>query len=127
MRGDNVGVLLRGIERTDLERGQYLAAPGSVTPHARFEATVTILTRAEGGRDRPYCSGFRAQFYFRATDVTGTVTLPEGIDMCLPGETVGLTVQLLPEMPVAMDEGQRFTVREGGSIVGFGVVTRTLG
>jgi elongation factor Tu len=125
--GDHVGVLLRGIERTELERGQVLATPGSVTAHTKFEAGVSILTREEGGRTRPVFSGYKPQFYFGTTDVTGTVTLPEGVDMCLPGETVKMTVELLPEMPIAMGEGLRFAVRAGGSTVGFGVVTRVFG
>jgi elongation factor Tu len=124
--GDNVGVLLRGVKRDDLERGQVLARPGSITPHVRFRAGVYVLSQAEGGRHKPFFSGYRPQFYFRTTDVTGTVTLPEGVEMCMPGETVELTVDLLPDMPVAMDEGLRFAVREGGKTVGSGLVTRIL-
>jgi elongation factor Tu len=124
--GDNVGVLLRGIKRDDVERGQVLARPGSITPHVRFEAGVYVLSKDEGGRHTPFFSGYRPQFYFRTTDVTGTVNLPEGVEMCLPGENVALTVELLPDMPVAMDEGLRFAIREGGRTVGSGVVTKVL-
>jgi elongation factor Tu len=124
--GDNVGVLLRGIKRDDVERGQVLARPGSITPHVRFEAGVYVLSKEEGGRHTPFFSGYRPQFYFRTTDVTGTVRLPEGVEMCLPGENVALTVELLPDMPVAMDEGLRFAIREGGRTVGSGVVTKVL-
>jgi elongation factor Tu len=124
--GDNVGVLLRGVKRDDLERGQVLARPGSITPHVRFRAGVYVLSQAEGGRHKPFFSGYRPQFYFRTTDVTGTITLPDGVEMGMPGETVELTVDLLPDMPVAMDEGLRFAVREGGKTVGSGVVTRIL-
>ncbi len=124
--GDNVGVLLRGIERTDLERGQVLAKPGSITPHTKFEAEVYILTKEEGGRHTPFFTGYRPQFYFRTTDVTGTATLPQGIEMCMPGDTVKMTVELLPDSPIAMDEGLRFAIREGGRTVGSGVVTKIL-
>jgi elongation factor Tu len=124
--GDNVGVLLRGVKRDEVERGQVLARPGSITPHARFRAGVYVLNQAEGGRHKPFFTGYRPQFYFRTTDVTGTVTLPEGVEMCMPGETVELTVELAPETPIAMDEGLRFAVREGGKTVGSGVVTRVL-
>ncbi len=124
MAGDNVGVLLRGIERTDLERGQVLAKPGSITPHTKFEASVYILAKEEGGRHTPFFSGYRPQFYFRTTDVTGTVTLPQGVEMCMPGDNVNMTVELLAESPIAMDEGLRFAIREGGRTVGSGVVTK---
>jgi elongation factor Tu len=124
--GDNVGVLLRGIERTDLERGQVLAKPGSITPHTDFEGEVYVLSKEEGGRHTPFFSGYRPQFYFRTTDVTGTVTLPQGIEMCMPGDNVKVTVQLLEESPIAMDEGLRFAIREGGRTVGSGVVTKIL-
>jgi len=124
--GDNVGLLLRGIERTDLERGQVLAKPNSITPHTKFEASVYVLSKEEGGRHTPFFSGYRPQFYFRTTDVTGSVTLPEGIEMCMPGDNVNLTVELLPEMPIAMDDGLRFAIREGGRTVGSGVVTKIL-
>jgi elongation factor Tu len=126
MAGDNVGVLLRGIERTDLERGQVLAKPGSITPHTKFEANVYILSKDEGGRHTAFFSGYKPQFYFRTTDVTGSVTLPEGVDMCMPGDNVKITVELLPECPIAMDENLRFAIREGGKTVGSGVVTKIL-
>jgi elongation factor Tu len=124
--GDNVGVLLRGIERTDLERGQVLAKPGSITPHTKFEAQVYILSKEEGGRHTPFFSGYRPQFYFRTTDVTGTVTLPQGVEMCMPGDNVNMTVELIPESPIAMEENLRFAIREGGRTVGSGVVTKIL-
>ncbi|MBV9122185.1 MAG: elongation factor Tu [Planctomycetes bacterium] len=126
MAGDNVGVLLRGIERTDLERGQVLAKPGSITPHTKFQANVYVLTKDEGGRHTPFFTGYKPQFYFRTTDVTGTATLPEGVEMCMPGDNIGVTVELLPDKPIAMDEGLRFAIREGGRTVGSGVVTKIL-
>jgi elongation factor Tu len=122
--GDNVGVLLRGIERTEIERGQVLAKPASITPHTDFEANVYVLTKEEGGRHTPFFSGYRPQFYFRTTDVTGSVTLPEGIEMCMPGDNVKMSVKLLDESPIAMDEGLRFAIREGGRTVGSGVVVK---
>ncbi len=122
--GDNVGILLRGIERTDLERGQVLAKPGSITPHTKFDASVYVLSKEEGGRHTPFFSGYRPQFYFRTTDVTGTVTLPQGVEMCMPGDNVNVTVALLPDSPIAMDDGLRFAIREGGRTVGSGVVTK---
>jgi elongation factor Tu len=124
--GDNVGVLLQGVKREEVERGQVLAKPGSIATHVRFQAGVFVLSKAEGGRHTPFFSGYKPQFYFRTTDVTGSVTLPSGVEMCLPGDTVELTVELLPDMPVAMDEGLRFAIREGGKTVGSGVVTRIL-
>ncbi len=124
--GDNVGILLRGIERTDLERGQVLAKPGSITPHTKFEASVYVLSKEEGGRHTPFFSGYRPQFYFRTTDVTGTVTLPQGVEMCMPGDNVNITVALIQDSPIAMDEGLRFAIREGGRTVGSGVVTKIL-
>src|SRR5438309_9579883 len=124
--GDNVGVLLRGIERTDLERGQVLAKPGSITPHTKFEAKVYVLSKEEGGRHTPFFSGYRPQFYFRTTDVTGSSTLPEGIEMCMPGDNIKMTVELLDDKPIAMDEGLRFAIREGGRTVGSGVVMKVL-
>src|SRR5215472_16212421 len=124
--GDNVGVLLRGIERNELERGQVLAKPNSITPHTKFEAEVYVLSKEEGGRHTPFFSGYRPQFYFRTTDVTGTSTLPQGVEMCMPGDTVKMTVELLPDSPIAMDEGLRFAIREGGRTVGSGVVTKIL-
>jgi elongation factor Tu len=126
LAGDNVGVLLRGIARTDLERGQVLAKPGSITPHTQFEANVYVLSKDEGGRHTPFFSGYKPQFYFRTTDVTGGVTLPEGVEMCMPGDNVKVNVKLLDEMPIAMDEGLRFAIREGGRTVGSGVVTKVL-
>jgi elongation factor Tu len=124
--GDNVGVLLRGIERTDLERGQVLAKPGSIQPHTHFEAQVYVLSKDEGGRHTPFFTGYRPQFYFRTTDVTGNVTLPQGVEMCMPGDNVNVTVELIAESPIAMDEGLRFAIREGGRTVGSGVVTKIL-
>lgn len=126
LAGDNVGVLLRGVERNDIERGQVLAKPGSITPHTKFEAKVYILSKEEGGRHTPFFSGYKPQFYFRTTDVTGSVTLPEGVEMCMPGDNVTMTIELLPEMPIAMEENLRFAIREGGRTVGSGVVTKVL-
>src|SRR5215470_5204920 len=126
LAGDNVGVLLRGIERTDLERGQVLAKPGSITPHTKFDANVYVLSKEEGGRHTPFFSGYRPQFYFRTTDVTGTITLPEGVEMCMPGDNVKIKVELIPDSPIAMDEGLRFAIREGGRTVGSGIVTKIL-
>jgi elongation factor Tu len=126
LAGDNVGVLLRGIEREGLERGQVLAKPGSITPHTKFEGQVYVLSKEEGGRHTPFFTGYKPQFYFRTTDVTGSVTLPQGVEMCMPGDNVKVTVELLPEMPIAMDEGLRFAIREGGRTVGSGVVTKIL-
>jgi elongation factor Tu len=124
--GDNVGALLRGIERDGIERGQVLAKPGSITPHTKFEANVYVLSKEEGGRHTPFFSGYKPQFYFRTTDVTGSVTLPAGVEMCMPGDNVKVTVELMEGMPVAMDEGLRFAIREGGRTVGSGVVTKIL-
>jgi elongation factor Tu len=124
--GDNVGVLLRGIERTDVERGQVLAKPGSITPHTKFEAQVYVLSKDEGGRHTPFFSGYRPQFYFRTTDVTGSVTLPEGVEMCMPGDNVKISVELIQDSPIAMEENLRFAIREGGRTVGSGVVTKIL-
>jgi elongation factor Tu len=124
--GDNVGVLLRGIERDELERGQVLAKPGSITPHTKFESEVYVLTKEEGGRHTPFFTGYRPQFYFRTTDVTGTATLPQGVEMCMPGDNIKMTVELLPEAPIAMDEGLRFAIREGGRTVGSGLVTKII-
>ena len=119
--GDNVGCLLRGIEREDVERGQVLAKPGSIKPHTKFAASVYVLSREEGGRHTPFFTGYRPQFYFRTTDVTGSVTLPEGTEMVMPGDNINLNVELI--MPVAMEEGLRFAIREGGHTVGAGVLT----
>jgi elongation factor Tu len=124
--GDNVGVLLRNVKRDEVERGQVLARPGSVLPHTRFRASVYVLKADEGGRKSAFFTGYRPQFYFRTTDVTGTVRLADGIDMALPGDNVELTVELLAEHPVAMDEGLRFAIREGGRTVGSGAVTQVL-
>ena len=118
--GDNIGVLLRGTKRDDVERGQVLAAPGSITPHTRFKAEAYILTKDEGGRHTPFFTNYRPQFYFRTTDVTGQVALPEGIEMVMPGDNVSMEVTLI--VPIAMDEGLRFAIREGGRTVGAGVV-----
>jgi elongation factor Tu len=118
--GDNAGVLLRGIERTDVERGMVVSQPGSITPHTKFESEVYILSREEGGRHTPFFTGYRPQFYFRTTDVTGVSTLPEGIEMVMPGDNVRMTVELI--VPIAMEEGLRFAIREGGHTVGAGVV-----
>jgi elongation factor Tu len=122
--GDNVGALLRGIERTGIERGQVLAKPGSITPHLKFEGNIYVLSKDEGGRHTPFFSGYKPQFYFRTTDVTGSITLPEGVEMCMPGDNVKISVELMEGMPVAMDEGLRFAIREGGRTVGSGVVTK---
>jgi elongation factor Tu len=122
--GDNVGLLLRGIEKTDLERGMVVAKPGSITPHTKFEAEVYVLSKDEGGRHTPFFSGYRPQFYFRTTDVTGTAKLLGGAEMCMPGDNIKMEVELLT--PVAMDEQLRFAIREGGRTVGAGVVTKIL-
>ncbi|MBW8309872.1 MAG: elongation factor Tu, partial [Candidatus Paracaedibacteraceae bacterium] len=120
--GDNVGVLLRGTKREDVERGQVLAAPGTITPHTNFEAEAYILTKEEGGRHTPFFTNYRPQFYFRTTDVTGTVELPAGVEMVMPGDNIRMVVQLIA--PIAMDEGLRFAIREGGRTVGAGVVAK---
>jgi elongation factor Tu len=124
--GDNVGVLLRGIERDGLERGQVLAKPGSITPHTKFEGQIYVLTKEEGGRHTPFFTGYKPQFYFRTTDVTGSLALPDGVEMCMPGDNIKVTVELLPDMPIAMEENLRFAIREGGRTVGSGVVTKIL-
>ena len=118
--GDNVGVLLRGTKRDDVERGQVLAKPGSITPHTKFKCECYILTKEEGGRHTPFFSNYRPQFYFRTTDVTGTIELPEGTEMVMPGDNIAMSVNLIA--PIAMDEGLRFAIREGGRTVGAGVV-----
>ena len=120
--GDNIGALLRGVGREDVERGQVLAKPGSITPHTNFEAEAYILTKEEGGRHTPFFTNYRPQFYFRTTDVTGVVTLPEGTEMVMPGDNARMVVELI--QPIAMDEGLRFAIREGGRTVGAGVVTK---
>jgi elongation factor Tu len=122
--GDNVGVLLRGVKREDIERGQVLAQPGSITPHTNFEGSAYILTKDEGGRHTPFFSGYRPQFYFRTTDVTGVLTLPEGTEMVMPGDNIKIIGELIT--PVAMDEGLRFAIREGGRTVGAGVVSKII-
>ena len=122
--GDNVGCLLRGIKRDEIERGQVLAKPGSITPHTQFEAAVYVLSKAEGGRHTPFFSGYRPQFYFRTTDVTGTANLLGDVEMCMPGDNVKLQIEL--QSPIAMDENVRFAIREGGRTVGSGVVTKIL-
>jgi len=122
--GDNVGLLLRGIEREDIERGQVLAKPGSIKPHTNFESEVYVLTKEEGGRHTPFFKGYKPQFYIRTTDVTGAVTLPDNVEMVMPGDNVKFTVELVS--PVALEEGTRFAIREGGRTVGAGVVTKII-
>ena len=122
--GDNVGCLLRGVKREDIERGQVLAKPGSITPHTNFEAEVYVLSKEEGGRHTPFFSGYRPQFYFRTTDVTGTAKLLGDAEMCMPGDNVNIEVDLIS--PIAMDANVRFAIREGGRTVGSGVVTKVL-
>jgi len=122
--GDNVGILLRGTKREDVERGQVLAKPGSITPHTEFSAEVYVLSKDEGGRHTPFFSNYRPQFYFRTTDVTGAISLPEGKEMVLPGDNVSITVALIA--PIAMEEGLRFAIREGGRTVGAGVVAKVI-
>ena len=124
LAGDNIGVLLRGTKRDEVERGQVLSKPGSITPHTRFAAEVYVLTKDEGGRHKPFFKGYRPQFYFRTTDVTGEVVLPEGVEMVMPGDNVGIEVNLIS--PIAMEEGLRFAIREGGRTVGAGVVAKVL-
>jgi elongation factor Tu len=122
--GDNVGVLLRGTKRDDVERGQVLAKPGSITPHTKFEAEVYVLTKEEGGRHTPFFAGYRPQFYFRTTDVTGEVKLPDGVEMVMPGDNIKMTITLI--VPIAMEEGVHFAIREGGRTVGAGVVSKVI-
>tara|TARA_B100000683_G_scaffold265076_1_gene295552 strand:- start:444 stop:848 length:405 start_codon:yes stop_codon:yes gene_type:complete len=122
--GENVGVLLRGTKREDVERGQVLSAPGSITPHTKFEAQVYVLSKEEGGRHTPFFKGYRPQFYVRTTDVTGEVTLPDGVEMVMPGDDVAVTVELIS--PVAMEDGMKFAIREGGRTVGAGVVSKII-
>ncbi len=123
--GENVGVLLRGIKREEIERGQVLAKPGTINPHTKFESEVYILSKDEGGRHTPFFKGYRPQFYFRTTDVTGTIELPEGVEMVMPGDNIKMVVTLIH--PIAMDDGLRFAIREGGRTVGAGVVAKVLG
>ena len=122
--GDNVGILLRGTKREDVERGQVLAKPGSITPHTKFDAEVYVLSKDEGGRHTPFFNGYRPQFYFRTTDVTGSVELPKGTEMVMPGDNTQMVVTLI--QPIAMEEGLRFAIREGGRTVGAGVVAKVL-
>ena len=124
MAGDNVGVLLRGTKRDDVERGQVLCKPGSITPHTDFEAEVYVLSKDEGGRHTPFFKGYRPQFYFRTTDVTGACELPEGVEMVMPGDNIKMVVSLIH--PIAMEEGLRFAIREGGRTVGAGVVAKVV-
>ena len=122
--GDNAGLLLRGVGKTEIQRGQVLAIPGSITPHTKFKAEVYVLTKEEGGRHTPFFNGYRPQFYFRTTDVTGTAMLPDGVEMVMPGDNVQMEVELIT--PIAMDEELRFAIREGGRTVGAGVVTEII-
>ena len=122
--GDNVGLLLRGVDKEDVERGQVIAKPGSITPHTKFEAEVYVLTKEEGGRHNPFFKGYRPQFYFRTTDVTGEVTLGDGTEMVMPGDNVSISVELIS--PIAMEEGVKFAIREGGRTVGAGQVTKVI-
>jgi elongation factor Tu len=122
--GDNIGVLLRGTKREEVERGQVLAKPASITPHTKFNAEAYVLTKEEGGRHTPFFNGYRPQFYFRTTDVTGVVKLPEGTEMVMPGDNINVEIELIT--PVAMDEGLKFAIREGGRTVGAGVVTKII-
>ena len=122
--GDNVGILLRGTKREDVERGQVLAKPGSITPHTDFEAEIYVLSKDEGGRHTPFFNGYRPQFYFRTTDVTGALQLPAGTEMVMPGDNVKIVVQLIA--PIAMEDGLRFAIREGGRTVGAGVVSKII-
>jgi elongation factor Tu len=122
--GDNVGVLLRGVKKDEVERGMVLAKPGSITPHTKFKAELYILSREEGGRHTPFVNNYRPQFYFRTTDVTGAISLPEGVEMVMPGDNVSISVELIA--PVAMEKGQRFAIREGGRTVGAGRISDVL-
>jgi elongation factor Tu len=122
--GDNIGALLRGVKREEIERGQVLAKPGSITPHTQFEAQVYVLSKDEGGRHKPFFKGYRPQFYFRTTDVTGVVELQQDVEMVMPGDNAEMTVELI--QPIAMDEGLRFAIREGGRTIGAGAVTKIL-
>ncbi|GAC1363615.1 MAG: hypothetical protein NVSMB44_21210 [Ktedonobacteraceae bacterium] len=124
MAGDNVGCLLRGVERADIERGQVLAKPGSIKPHKNFKAQVYVLSKEEGGRHTPFFNGYRPQFYVRTTDVTGSIKLPEGVEMVMPGDNIEMTVELI--QPVAMEQGVKFAIREGGRTVGSGICTQVI-
>lgn len=120
LAGDNVGVLLRGVQRDEIERGQVIAKPGSITPHTKFEGEVYVLSKEEGGRHTPFFDNYRPQFYFHTTDVTGSVKLPEGTEMVMPGDNIEMTIELIA--PIAIEEGTKFSIREGGRTVGYGVV-----
>jgi elongation factor Tu len=122
--GDNIGVLLRGVQRNEIERGQVLAKPGSIKPYTHFKAQVYVLTKEEGGRHTPFFNGYRPQFYFRTTDVTGVIELPSGVEMCMPGDHVEMTIKLIT--PIAIEEGLRFAIREGGRTVGSGAVVSVI-
>jgi elongation factor Tu len=122
--GDNIGALLRGLKREEVERGQVLAKPGSITPHTKFKAEVYVLTKEEGGRHTPFFNGYRPQFYFRTTDVTGSIQLPKGVEMVMPGDNIGMDVELIT--PIAMEKELRFAIREGGRTVGSGVVAEVI-
>jgi elongation factor Tu len=122
--GDNVGLLLRGVERKDIERGQVIAKPGSITPHTKFKAEAYVLTKEEGGRHTPFFTGYRPQFYFRTTDVTGVAALPTGVEMVMPGDNVAMEIELIA--PIAMEKGLRFAIREGGRTVGAGTVSEVI-
>ena len=122
--GDNIGLLLRGTEKSEVERGQVVAKPGSITPHTKFKAEVYVLTKEEGGRHTPFFKGYRPQFYFRTTDVTGSVFLPAGVEMVMPGDNIAVEVELIT--PIAMEKGLRFAIREGGRTVGAGTITEVI-
>jgi len=122
--GDNIGVLLRGIDRKDIERGQVLAKPGTINPHTKFKSEVYILTKEEGGRHTPFFNGYRPQFYFRTTDVTGVIDLPAGTEMVMPGDNITMTIELIT--PIAIEKGLRFAIREGGRTVGSGIVSEII-
>ena len=122
--GDNIGLLLRGVDRKDIERGQVLAKPGTIKPHTKFKAEVYVLTKEEGGRHTPFFNGYRPQFYFRTTDVTGVIELPAGTEMVMPGDNVAMTIELIT--PIAIEKGLRFAIREGGRTVGSGIVSEIL-
>jgi elongation factor Tu len=124
MAGDNVGLLLRGVEKDDLERGMVLAKPASITPHTKFKAEVYVLSKEEGGRHTPFFKGYRPQFYFRTTDVTGSVKLPAGVEMVMPGDNIAVEIELIT--PIAMEKGLRFAIREGGRTVGAGTITEVI-
>jgi elongation factor Tu len=122
--GDNIGLLLRGTEKSEVERGQVVAKPGSITPHTKFKAEVYVLTKEEGGRHTPFFAGYRPQFYFRTTDVTGSVKMPAGVEMVMPGDNIAVEIELIT--PIAMEKGLRFAIREGGRTVGAGTITEVI-